>query len=89
MSASLFEIVELANGDVVLQRADEEGEPLLSIRFSTESLTLMRDGKFDIAKAMIEAGMEAANDLPEDDESAFEAATTETESALYDKRTLH
>lgn len=66
MSASLYEIVELANGDVVLQRADEEGEPLLCIRFSPESQSLMRDGKFDIAKAMIEAGMEAAGDLADE-----------------------
>lgn len=87
MSASLYEIVELANGDVVLQRADEEGEPLLSIRFSTESLSLMRDGKFDIAKAMIEAGMEAAGDLSDLDEGGD--APQDTSSGLYNKRTLH
>ncbi|WP_339898670.1 hypothetical protein [uncultured Gilvimarinus sp.] len=86
MSASLYEIVELSNGDVVLQRADENGEPLVSIRFSAESLSFMRDGKFDVAKAMIEAGMEVAGDLadmpPED-------WSEEGESELYDKRTLH
>lgn len=63
MSASLFEIMELPNGDIVLQRADEQGEPLVSIRFSGESLSFLRDAKFDVARAMIEAGMEAAGDM--------------------------
>lgn len=63
MTSSLFEIMELANGDVVLQRADEDGAPLVSIRFSAEALGFLRDAKFDVAKAMIEAGMEAAGDV--------------------------
>lgn len=76
MTASLYEIIELPNGDVVLRRVDEDGEPLLSIRFSPESQHYLKDGKFEIAKAMIEAGMETAGELltmgheqgiPEDD----------------------
>ena len=64
MSASLYEIVELPNGDVALRRADdEEGEPLVYVRFSAESLYFLKDKSFDIAKAMIEAGMETASDL--------------------------
>lgn len=63
MSSTLYEIVELPNGDIVLQRTDDAAEPLVSIRFSADSLSFMRDGKFDVAKAMIEAGMEAAGDL--------------------------
>lgn len=66
MSSSLYEIVELSNGDVVLQRADEETEPLVCIRFSADSLSYMREGKLDVAKAMIEAGMEAASEIAED-----------------------
>ncbi|WP_049721948.1 hypothetical protein [Gilvimarinus polysaccharolyticus] len=86
MSASLYEIVELSNGEVVLQRADENGEPLVSIRFSAESLSFMRDGKFDVAKAMIEAGMEVAGDLAEmpSDDWAEEA-----DMELYGNQTLH
>ncbi len=63
MSTSLYEIVELANGDIVLQRADEQGEPLVSIRFSTEALTFMKGAKIEVTKAMMEAGMAAAGDL--------------------------
>jgi len=63
MTASLYEIIELPNGDVVLRRVDEDGEPLLSIRFSPESQHYLKEGKFEIAKAMIEAGLEVAGDL--------------------------
>jgi len=65
MSSSLFEIMELSNGDIVLQRADDEGDPLVSIRFSAESMAFLRGNKFDVARAMIEAGMEAAGDIAE------------------------
>ena len=89
MSASLYEIVELANGDVVLQRADEEGEPLLCIRFSPETLSFMQEGKFDIAKAMIEAGMEAAGDLADADNRPDAVLEPEDESLAYNEHTLH
>jgi len=86
MSASLYEIVELSNGDVVLQRADENGDPLVSIRFSAESLSFMRDGKFDVAKAMIEAGMEVAGDLAD---APHDEWSDGAESEPYPKHTLH
>ncbi len=79
MSSSLYEIVELANGDVVLQRADENGEPLVSIRFSSDSLSYMRDGKLDVAKAMIEAGMEAASEIADDGVEDFLGEFADTE----------
>ena len=61
--STLFEIIELPNGDIALRRADESGEPLVSIRFSKESLYFLNESKIDIAKAMIEAGLEAAGDV--------------------------
>lgn len=74
MSASLYEIVELPNGDIVLRRADEEGETMVSIRFSDNALPFLQDGKFEIAKAMIEAGMEVVGELAEQeiDDVSFE-----------------
>ena len=67
--SSLFEIVELPNGEIVLQRADDagerQGEPLVSIKFSEESLYFLNDAKYDVAKAMIEAGLEIASDMDE------------------------
>lgn len=66
--STLYEIIELPNGDIALQRADEKGEPLVSIRFSKESLYFLNESRFDIARAMIEAGLEAANTIDEDEQ---------------------
>lgn len=72
MSSSFYEIVMLPNGEVVLQRSDEEGEPLLRISFSEEALYYLREGSMDVAKAMIDAGIDAVevigNDRPVDEE---------------------
>ncbi len=68
--STLYEIVELANGEIALQRADDSGEPLVAIRFSKESLYFLNEAKFDIAKAMIEAGLEAASSYNEEDVDA-------------------
>ncbi|WP_188151417.1 hypothetical protein [Teredinibacter waterburyi] len=65
--STLYEIIELPNGEIALQKADENGEPLVSIRFSEESLYFLNDAKFDVAKAMIEAGLEAAGDIGADE----------------------
>lgn len=62
--SSFYEIIELINGDVALARADDENnEPLVTIRFSQESLAFLGEEKFNVAKAMIEAGMEVAGDI--------------------------
>jgi len=66
---SFLEIVELADGEVVLQRADDESEPLVRIRFSDESRLYMMDNGLEVAKAMIQAGVQAAATLAEQGES--------------------
>ena len=68
VSSSFLEIVQLPNGEIVLQRssgdrADEEesrAEPLVNIRFSEESRDYIGDAHLDIAKVMIQAGIQAA-----------------------------
>lgn len=65
MPSSFYEILEMPNGDVVLQRSDDAGEPLVCIHFSAESLAYLGAAKFEVAKAMIEAGMDAASELGE------------------------
>ncbi|GAA6152642.1 hypothetical protein [Pseudoteredinibacter isoporae] len=65
MDTVLFEIVELANGDVALQRADDKGEPLLTIHFSEESNFYLQDAKVEVARAMVQAGLEAASEIAE------------------------
>ena len=59
MEADLLEIVELPSGEVVLRRADDDGEPLVTISFSPESELMLQALKMEVARAMIEAGMNA------------------------------
>ena len=61
--SSFLEIVELVNGDIVLQRADGDGEALMTISFSDESKTYMPNGRLEVARAMIHAGIETASQM--------------------------
>ncbi|MDD7805781.1 MAG: hypothetical protein PUP46_09545 [Endozoicomonas sp. (ex Botrylloides leachii)] len=57
MTASFLEIVELPNGEIVLRRGDEEGEPLLTLYFSEEAKSYLQGNHLDIAKIMFDAGL--------------------------------
>lgn len=63
LAASLLEIVELASGEVVLRRPGGEGEPLVRIQFSADSREYLSDSRLEIARAMIEAGIQTAAHL--------------------------
>ena len=68
--STLYEIVELANGDIALQKEGDtkkaaNGAPLVTMRFSTDLLRFLRGAKMDIAKVMIEAGLERVAHLAE------------------------
>ncbi len=82
MSASLLEIVDLGNGEIVLQRADDDAEPLVTIRFSDESRMYLMDSGMEVAKAMIQAGIQAAATL-------MEQAEVEADHAEEAPRVLH
>ncbi len=82
MSASLLEIVDLGDGEIVLQRADDDSEPLVTIRFSDESRVYLMDSGMEVAKAMIQAGIQAAATL-------MEQAEVESEPAEEAPRVLH
>lgn len=61
--SNLYEIVETSEGEIVLRRAGEDDDsPLVSISFSEEALYFLSQNKFSVAKAMIEAGLEAASE---------------------------
>ncbi|MDZ7781776.1 MAG: hypothetical protein U5K56_02125 [Halioglobus sp.] len=66
MSASLMEIVDLGDGEIVLQRADDDTSPLVTISFSDEARVYLMDNGLEVAKAMIQAGIEAAAAMTED-----------------------
>lgn len=62
--ASFYEIVELENGDVALRKADDKNrDPLVTIRFSEESAYFLDDARFEVAKIMIEAGLDAVAEI--------------------------
>ncbi len=63
MSLSIFEIVVLPNGDVALQRSNEKDEPLIRISFSDEVQMFLMDAKMDVAKVMIDAGIDLFEEL--------------------------
>ncbi len=71
MASSFLEIVELANGDIVLQRPDDDAEPLVVIKFSDESRVYMMDATLEVARAMIQAGVQVVAQLSENLESEF------------------
>lgn len=79
----LYEIVQLEDGDIGLCRAGDDGrehEPLVRIRFSEESQYFLEnptgDAPMAVAKAMIEAGLEAVQEMQlAVDQEPEEAAT--------------
>ena len=74
--SAMLEIVDLANGDIVLQREGGENKPMVTIRFSEEANALMPLMRLEVAKAMIQAGIQAFAELSE---QADRAALADTE----------
>jgi hypothetical protein len=83
VSSSLLEIVELANGDFVLQRASGEGEPLVNIHFSDESKAYIADVGIEVARVMIQAGIQAVAYLNEDQSHNTEESNPEPKRMLH------
>ena len=63
--STLLEIVDLGDGEVVLQRADDDSEPLVSIQFSEEASAYLMENNLEVAKVMIQAGIQAAAKMAE------------------------
>lgn len=81
MAASLLEIVDCGEGEFILKRAEDDSEPLVTINFSEEARGYMTDNGLDVAKAMIQAGFQAA--------AANSEPVEESEGAAATPRTLH
>lgn len=80
MSASFLEIVELPSGEIVLRRSDEEGEPLLTMKFSEEAKLYLEGEHLQVAKAMFDAGMKEVAEL---------TSPQQTEEEIPENRVLH
>lgn len=63
MSPSSFEIVQLSNGDYALKRVDDESAPLVRISFSPEAREMMENRDMSVARAMIDAGIQAVGQI--------------------------
>ena len=77
MSTALLEIVDLGNGEVVLQRAGDDAPPLLRIQFSDESRMYVMEHCLEVAKAMIQAGIQATAELTDQAEVEIEEEVEE------------
>ena len=86
MSTSLLEILDLGDGEVVLQRADDDSEPLVSIQFSEEASAYLMENNLEVAKLMIQAGIQAAAKMAE--MSGIEMESSES-AEKAERRTLH
>ncbi len=83
MSSSQYEILMLPDGEVVLQRSDVAGEPLVRITFSDEAKYFLGEASMDVARAMIDAGIELVEQL------GAEGQLDEGEATKYGDRVLH
>ena len=82
----IYEILETADGDFVLQRADSTEEPLVTIKFSPEALKFLSDASGDIAKIMIEAGIHEVEDMMAEameDAESLEDSEAETKPLVH------
>ena len=69
MSASVLEIIDIGDGEIVLRRADDDSEPLVTICFSEESRLYLMDNGLEVAKAMFQAGIQASAVIMEQGEA--------------------
>lgn len=70
MSSPYYEIVQLSDGEIALQRADAdtESEPLVRITFSEEVKFFLQEQYVDVAKAMINTGIRVVGQLQDGEE---------------------
>ncbi|HSG61918.1 MAG TPA: hypothetical protein VLA24_10875 [Pseudomonadales bacterium] len=97
MPASLIEIVQLPSGEIVVRRVDTEGErsdaePLAKIIFSADARDFMGDATMEVARAMIQAGLDTVSELMDemdDTDDALDNSDDEARPQGLSERTLH
>ena len=66
MSTSFLEIVELPDGRIILRRAEDE-EVLVTLDFSADAKAFLQGHHVEVAKAMLNVGVQMAGRLAEGD----------------------
>ena len=66
MPTSFLEIVELPDGRIALRRAEDEGT-LVTLDFSEDAKVFLQGHHLDVAKAMLNVGLQMAGKLAEGD----------------------
>ena len=83
MPASLLEIVDLGDGEIVLQREDGADEPLVTISFSEEARLYLMDQGLEVARAMIQAGIQAVSEITEQGQAEDEMEEGDSARVLH------
>jgi uncharacterized protein YehS (DUF1456 family) len=78
VDATVLEIIELPDGEIALKRVDDDSLPLVKISFSEESEIMLDSMKMEIARVMIEAGMQAFAEM-----NAMKAVEEEDSALLH------
>ena len=84
MASRVYEIVEVKDGEYILQRVDRDEEPLVRITFSEGASDFLSDARTNVAKIMIEAGLNEVEDLVEEELDNYQGFTEENFS-----KTIH
>lgn len=83
MATSLLEIIDHGDGEIVLQRAESDAEPLVTVSFSEEARLYIMDNSLEVAKAMIQAGIQAAAVISERGDDGDVETSTGTPPVLH------
>jgi len=66
MPTAFLEIIELENGDVALQKTEGDEKQLVTIHFSEEAKELLQGDYVQVAKGMIQAGLQMVGRMQEE-----------------------
>lgn len=62
-----WEIQELSSGKIALKQHNDDGEPLMTLEFSSEAVEKLKGKHVEVAKIMISAGLQYATELMDDE----------------------
>lgn len=63
MSDSVIELIKLDNGDIALRHSDAPDNHLLTIAFSDQVQEFLQFDQMEVARAMVEAGMNSYRNI--------------------------